>query len=118
MANPITLAGIKNCDSVRSAKRWLDDNKIDYNFLDLRSDQFVRHTLEQWLKLVDWEDLLNKRSATWRGLDEKDRDDLDEGSAIALMLQHPTVIKRPVLHLGNAIEIGFDAERYVKLLKS
>ena len=118
MAVPITLAGIKNCDSVRSARRWLDDNNIDYCFLDLRSDQFVKNTLVQWLKIVDWTDLLNKRSATWRGLDDEDRVDLDQSRAIKLMMQHPTLIKRPVLFLGNKIEIGFDAERYVKLLKS
>ena len=117
MTPPITLAGIKNCDSVKSAKRWLDDNKIDYNFLDLRSDQFVRHTLGQWLEIVDWTDLLNKRSATWRGLDDEDRVDLDEARAMTLMMRHPTLIKRPVLHLGPAIEIGFSAERYAKLLK-
>lgn len=118
MATPIILAGIKNCDSVRSAQKWLEQNGHDYSFLDLRSDQFVRHTLGTWLEKVDWTSLLNKRSATWRGLDDKDRSDLDEARAMTLMMKHPTLIKRPVLQIGNVIEVGFSAERYSELFKT
>jgi Spx/MgsR family transcriptional regulator len=118
MATPIILAGIKNCDTVRSARRWLDENEVQYSFLDLRSDEFVRHTLGQWLEKVSWTDLLNKSSTTWRGLDDKERSDLDEARAMTLMMRHPTLIKRPVLHLGDAIEIGFSPERYTELFKS
>ena len=118
MATPIILAGIKNCDSVRSAQKWLEQNGHDYSFLDLRSDQFVRHTLGTWLEKVDWTSLLNKRSTTWRGLDDKDRNDLDEARAMTLMMKHPTLIKRPVLQIGNIIEVGFNAERYSELLKT
>ena len=116
MATSIILAGIKNCDGVRSAQRWLDANSIDYVFLDLRSDLFVRHILGKWMEKVDWTTLLNKRSATWRGLDDKDRTDLDEARAMTLMMKHPTLIKRPVLEMENIIEVGFSAERYAELL--
>ena len=118
MATPIILAGIKNCDKVRSAQSWLEENSHDYTFLDLRSDQFVRHTLGKWLQKIDWSDLLNKRSTTWRGLDDEDRNDLDEARAMALMMKHPTLIKRPVLQMGDMIEVGFSAERYAELFKN
>ncbi len=118
MSTSIILAGIKNCDSVRSAQQWLDENRIKYVFLDLRSDLFVRHILGKWMEKVDWTTLLNKRSATWRGLDDKDRTDLDEARAMSLMMKHPTLIKRPVLQVDDIIEVGFSAERYAELLKT
>lgn len=118
MATSIILAGIKNCDSVRSARSWLQENDVKYVFLDLRSDLFARHILGKWLEKVDWTTLLNKRSATWRGLDDKERTNLDEARAMSLMMKHPTLIKRPVLQKENIIEVGFSAERYAELLKS
>lgn len=117
MATSIILAGIKNCDRVQSARSWLQENGIKYVFLDLRSDLFVRHILGKWMEKVDWIMLLNKRSSTWRGLDDKDRTGLDEARAMALMMKHPTLIKRPVLQMENIIEVGFSAERYAELLK-
>jgi Spx/MgsR family transcriptional regulator len=117
MKTPIVLAGIKNCDTVRSAQRWLDKNNVEYSFLDLRSDQFVRNTLGRWLEKINWTELLNKRSSTWRGLDDAVREDLDEAKAMTLMMKHPTLIKRPVLQVGDHIELGFSSERYSELLK-
>ena len=70
-----------------------------------------------WMESVEWTALLNKRSTSWRGLEDKDRDDLDEAKAMKLMLQHPTLIKRPVLQLADSIEIGFSAEKYAELFK-
>ncbi len=113
----IVLAGIKNCNTVRSARSWLDVNNIEYSFLDLRSDQFDKMILGMWMESVEWTALLNKRSTSWRGLEDKDRDDLDEAKAMKLMLQHPTLIKRPVLQLADSIEIGFSAEKYAELFK-
>ena len=118
MTTPIILAGIKNCDAVRTAQRWLDNNNIDYDFLDLISDNFVRNTLGRWLENVEWTDLLNKRSTTWRGLDDQERVDLDEAKAMTLMMRHPTLIKRPVLQVGNNIEVGFSPERYAELFRT
>ncbi|NOY15646.1 MAG: Spx/MgsR family RNA polymerase-binding regulatory protein [Gammaproteobacteria bacterium] len=118
MATSIILAGIKNCDSVRSAQRWLEENSIEYIFLDLRSDLFVRHILGRWMEKVDWTTLINKRSTTWRGLDDEDRTGLDEARAMSLMMKHPTLIRRPVLQMENVIEVGFSAERYTELLKA
>ena len=114
----IILAGITTCDTVRKARRWLEDNGIVYQFLDLRSDQFVRHTLGTWLQHVEWNELLNKRSTTWRGLSDAETDNLDEARAMSLMMKHPTLIKRPVLQVGEIIELGFDPERYRELLST
>lgn len=111
----IVLAGIKNCNTVRSARRWLDDNNIEYSFLDLRSNQFDKKILGTWLEQVEWAALLNKRSTSWRGLEDKERDDLDEARAMKLMLLHPTLIKRPVLQLADSIELGFSADKYAEL---
>ena len=113
----IVLAGIKNCNTVRSARRWLDEHSIGYNFLDLRSDQFDKKILGMWLEQVEWATLLNKRSTSWRGLEDKERNDLDEARAMKLMLLHPTLIKRPVLQLADSIELGFSAEKYAELFK-
>ncbi|MCK5360901.1 MAG: Spx/MgsR family RNA polymerase-binding regulatory protein [Gammaproteobacteria bacterium] len=113
----MVLAGIKNCNTVRSARRWLDDNNIEYDFLDLRSDQFNKKTLGMWLESVEWTALLNKRSTSWRGLEDGDRENLDEARAMKLLLQHPTLIKRPVLQLPGSIELGFNAEKYSELFK-
>lgn len=113
----IVLAGIKNCDTVRSARRWLDDKNIEYSFLDLRSEQFNKKTLGMWLQQIEWTALLNKRSTSWRGLEDKDRADIDEAKAMKLMLLHPTLVKRPVLQLANRIELGFSAEKYAELFK-
>lgn len=111
----IVLAGIKNCNTVRSARRWLDDNNIEHSFLDLRSNQFDKKILGTWLEQVEWAALLNKRSTSWRGLEDKERDDLDEARAMKLMLLHPTLIKRPVLQLADSIELGFSADKYAEL---
>lgn len=116
MADDIILAGITTCDTVRKAQRWLETHGIVYKFLDLRSDAFVRHTLGEWMEQVDWSELLNKRSTTWRNLDDDEREDLDEARAMSLMMKHPTLIKRPILHHGDTIEIGFSPDRYHELL--
>lgn len=116
MSDDIILAGITTCDTVRNAQRWLEQHGIVYTFLDLRSDAFVRHTLGEWIEQVDWSELLNKRSATWRNLDDKEREDLDEARAMSLMMKYPTLIKRPILHYGDILEIGFSPDRYRELL--
>jgi len=116
MADEIILAGITSCDNVRKAQRWLEHHGITYTFLDLRSDAFVRHTLGEWMDRVDWSELLNKRSTTWRNLDDDEREGLDEARAMALMMKHPTLIKRPILYNSDMLEIGFSPERYRSIL--
>jgi len=113
----LTLCGIKNCDSVKKARKWLDANGIDYHFHDFRTAGLEQQTLRQWNTAVGWEALLNRRGTSWRQLPQEVKDAIDETSALALMLENPTLIKRPVLELENgAVQVGFNEDNYAKLL--
>jgi arsenate reductase len=101
------LYGIKNCDTVKKARRWLDDNNVDYQFHDFRQDGLEKSTIDGWLQSVNWETLLNKRGTTWRKLDDPCKDNLDQSTAVALMLANPTLIKRPVVESDTGCTVGF-----------
>lgn len=113
----ITVYGLKTCDTCRKALNWLKDEKIAHRFVDLRADGIGQAEVSRFAKAVGWEKLLNKASTTWRGLDDSAKADLTEARAIALMVEHPTLIKRPVFEVagkdGRAIIVsGFrDAEK-------
>lgn len=107
-----TLYGIKNCDTVKKARRWLDENAVDYRFHDFRSDGLTQELLQRWIEQSDWKILLNQRSTSWRQLSDMQKSDLTENKAIQLMLEIPTLIKRPVLDTGNQLIIGFKADDY------
>ena len=110
------LYGIKNCDTVRKARRWLDAQGVDYRFHDLRADSLDPAELNRWVARVGWEALVNRRGTTWRQLPEAERADLDGDKAVALMLAHPTLIKRPVLVSGDDVAVGFSEADYTKRL--
>jgi len=107
-----TLYGIRTCDTVRNAKRWLNDQSIPCQFHDFRSDGLSEALIKHWLKQCDWKQLLNRRSTTWRQLDAQQTADMGQEQAIKLMAKHPTLIKRPVLEHRQRIHIGFKAEQY------
>jgi arsenate reductase len=100
--------GIKNCDTVKKARRWLEANNIDFQFHDFRQDGLDKTTIESWLDSVDWETLLNKRGTTWRKLDAPRKEQLDEAVAVELMLENPTLIKRPVVTTAQGCSVGFN----------
>jgi arsenate reductase (glutaredoxin) len=109
----ITIYGIKNCETMKKARAWLDKRGIDYAFHDYKSAGIEREQLERWSKKVGWETLLNRAGTTFRKLADKDKDGLSEKKALALMLGQPSMIKRPVLDLGGGkLLVGFVAERY------
>jgi len=110
-----TIYGIKNCDTVRKARKWLGDHNVEYRFHDFRTDGLTKKDLLAWVKAVGWEVLLNKRGTTWRQLAEKSRESVEEGKAIDLMLAHPALIKRPVLVNGKHVHVGFVPADYRKL---
>ena len=110
-----TLYGIKNCDTVKKARKWLDGNAIAYQFHDFRSDGLDIELLTRLEAKLGWENMLNRRSTSWRKLDDQQKDDLSLDKAIALMLETPTLIKRPVLDTGEQILIGFNQDDYQKL---
>ncbi|WIO75273.1 ArsC family reductase [Porticoccaceae bacterium LTM1] len=110
-----TIYGIKNCDTVKKARKWLDQNGIEAHFHDFRDDGLTKEQVEMWTKQVGWEVLLNKRSTTWKQLDSTVREQIDQNSAIAAILEHPTLIKRPVLEAQGELLVGFKAEQYSSL---
>ena len=112
-----TLYGIRNCDTIRKARRWLDENGIDYRFHDVRADGITRAELQHWMQSLDWEDLLNRRGTTWRKLPEPVRNSINKTTATRIMLDNPAIIKRPVLARGNALHIGFSADSYQSIFR-
>lgn len=108
----MVLYGIKNCDTVKKARRWLEDNDVAFDFHDFRADGLDQATIESWLQTVSWEVLLNKRGTTWRKLDDPRKDDINEAIAIELMLSNPTLIKRPVVTVNNDCMVGFKEADY------
>lgn len=103
----LTLYGIKNCDTVRKARRWLEDRGIAHSFHDFRSDGLSLPLLEGWADRLGWETLLNRRGTTYRQLPPERTAGLDRDSALALMLEQPTLIKRPVTVRGDIVRVGF-----------
>jgi arsenate reductase (glutaredoxin) len=109
----ITIYGIKNCDTMKKARAWLDKHGVDYAFHDYKTAGIERERLERWEKKVGWEALLNRAGTTFRKLSDKDKQVGDAKKAIALMLDQPSMIKRPVLDLGrDKLLVGFKPEQY------
>ena len=113
---PVTiLYGIKNCDTVKKARKWLEAHGVDYRFHDFRADGLDEARLRGWVGELGWETLVNRRGTTWRQLPVELRESIDEASAIALMLENPALIKRPVLDLGERRVVGFSDQAYADL---
>jgi len=111
----LTIHGIPNCDSCKKARKSLDAAGVDYRFHDVRLDGIDRADIERWLAAVDWRLLLNTRSTTWRGLDNAQKNDVDQSQAVELMLKHPTLIKRPVIQSGSEVVVGFSDQSLAKI---
>jgi arsenate reductase len=112
----ITLYGIKNCDTMKKARAFLDKKGVVYDFHDYKTAGIERAKLEGWVKTVGWETLLNRAGTTFRKLPDKDKEGLSEKKAISLMLAQPSMIKRPVLELGGGkIMVGFKPDAYAAL---
>jgi len=112
-----TLYGIKNCDTIKKARKWLTDNGIEYKFHDVRGDGIDLASIDNWVDQAGWETVLNRRGTTWRKLDSSVQESTDRGNVSALLLEHPAMIKRPVLDTDGAITIGFKAENYQSIFK-
>ena len=113
----VTLYGIKNCDTMKKACAWLDAKGVAYAFHDYKAEGIDRSRLEGWARDVGWDVLLNRAGTTFRKLPEADKTSLDEGRALALMLDQPSMIKRPVLNLDGQIIVGFKAEQYEQAVR-
>jgi len=113
----ITLYGIPNCDTMKKARTWLDNAGVAYVFHDYKKQGIDAKILSGWAAKVGWEILLNKAGTTFRGLDEGQKADLSEKKAIALMVEKPGMIKRPVLEHKGAIHVGFKPDAYAQIFK-
>ena len=112
----IILYGIKNCDTVKKACAWLDGRGVSYAFHDYKSAGIDEVRLRRWADELGWERLLNRSGTTFRKLPDRDREGLNEGKAIALMLAQPSMIKRPVVEANGDLLVGFDPDRYAAAL--
>jgi len=113
----ITLYGIKNCDTVKKARKWLETQDVEYRFHDLREDGLARKTAAAWLKQLPWDTVVNRRSTTWKTLSPEQREAMDADSALEAILEHPTLVKRPVLDTGHELHCGFSAAQYQKIFE-
>ena len=111
----IKLYGIRTCDNCCKARHWLQDRDIEFHFADIRDEALDESQLKKWQQQLGWELLLNKQSITWRKIPQFDRADLNATNARTLILNYPTVMKRPILDLGQRVVLGFDADDYEAL---
>jgi arsenate reductase len=115
MAKQVTIYGIKNCDTMKKARAWLDEHGVAYSFHDYKSAGIERDVLEGWVKEARWEIVLNRAGTTFRSLPDDKKEGLNEKKAVALMLAQPSMIKRPVLIAGKKMLVGFKPEQYQAL---
>ncbi|HJR57188.1 MAG TPA: ArsC family reductase [Rhizomicrobium sp.] len=110
-----TMYGIKNCDTIKKARTWLDSQGVTYGFHDYKAEGIGKPVLEAWVKKLGWDVLLNKAGTTFKKLPDADKANLTESKAIALMLAQPSMIKRPVLEAKGKLTVGFKPDEYKKL---
>ncbi len=115
----IKIYGIPNCDTMKKARKWLDNNNLDYEFHDYKKDGLSPEMLTRWVKDLSYEALVNKRGTTWRKLPEDTKESIDQASAIQIMLDNASIIKRPLLidDADNKL-LGFKAEQYQQFINS
>ena len=113
----ITLYGIKNCDTVKKARRWLEQSGIEYSFHDVRDDGLDADTVREWIDELGWETLVHRRSTSWKQLAPAAREAMDADSAVAAILAQPTLIKRPLLDVGHERLTGFSPAQYAALFE-
>ncbi len=113
----VTIYGIKNCDTMKKARAWLDKHGVDYAFHDYKTAGIERTQLDQWAKKVGWETLLNRAGTTFKKLPDKEKGGITQAKALTLMLTQPSMIKRPVLEAGRGkLLVGFKPEQYAATL--
>lgn len=114
----LTVYGIRSCDTCRRAQKYLKEHNIEFRFHDVRSDGLSIQALERWADRIGWEKLLNRQSLTWRKLPEVDRAELSRSRALGIMIEQPTLIKRPVLESRQFIAVGFSEKRFADFINN
>lgn len=112
----ITIYGIKACDTMKKARNWLEDNDLPYQFHDYKVSGIHARELNAWCDRLGWEKILNRSGTTFRKLEPHEREGLDRDHAVALMQRQPSMIRRPVLSMGNILLVGFRPEEYATVL--
>lgn len=115
MSKVLTLYGIPSCDTCRLARKWLENKGIEYTFHDVRKEGLEAALLERWSKRLGWEKLINKQSLTWRKVPQADRDNMNKNRAILTLIEHPTLLKRPVLESSKMLAVGFTEASYKEI---
>ncbi len=118
MPAPITIHGIKNCDTMKKARAWLESRGVAHDFHDYKAKGIEAATLKAWAKIVGWEKLLNRSGTTFRKLPDAQKEGLTETQALALMQDQPSMIRRPVLMLGDQLLVGFNSSEYESAIAS
>lgn len=114
----VVMYGIKNCDTIKKAKKWLNEHDVQFTFHDYRKDGLSEELLSSLESSLGCEALLNKRGTTWRKLPEEIKDSINRESAMVIMLENPAIIKRPILNTGKSLELGFSDATYQQLFPS
>ncbi|WP_428239926.1 ArsC family reductase [Gynuella sp.] len=109
------MYGIPNCDTIKKARQWMQNNNQPFEFHNFKKDGISREKVQQWLAQQPWQELINRKGTTWRKLDQNLRDNMTEQSAIDTILDNPSIIKRPVLETGNKVYLGFTPDMYSQL---
>ena len=115
MVDAVTLYGIPNCDTIKKARAWLSDHKVEFKFHDYRKQGLDKKQLQSMVSVLGWEAMLNRRGTTWRNLPNTVKDRIDLESAISVMLDNPAIIKRPILAKGDQLHLGFSAAQYQEI---
>ncbi|EKO3477655.1 ArsC family reductase [Vibrio fluvialis] len=111
----ITMYGIPNCDTIKKARKWLEAQGVNYQFHDYRKDSIDAALVSEFCQVLGWENVLNKRGTTFRQLSQEQKDTLNADTAIALLVEQPAMIKRPLLRVDGDLHLGFKAEQYASL---
>ena len=118
MSGTVTIYGIRNCDTMKKARAWLDGHGVAYRFHDYRAEGIDAAQLRHWAQAVGWEMLLNRAGTTFRKLPDRDKAGLTEARALALMAAQPSMIRRPVLDVGGRLIVGFKPEQYAEAFRA
>lgn len=111
-AGKVTVYGLATCDTTKAGRKWLEARGIEAGFHDVRADGLTKAMVERWVKALGWEKVLNKASTTWRELPEAAKAGVDQKRAVELMLEHPTLVKRPVVETGAEVSVGFKPDAF------
>ncbi|MEH0687781.1 ArsC family reductase [Vibrio cholerae] len=111
----ITMYGIPNCDTIKKAKKWLEQQGIEYQFHDYRKQGIETNLVERFFQQLDWQQVLNKRGTTYRQLSDEQKANLDKETAVSLLVEMPAMIKRPILDVDGKLHLGFKADQYTAI---